>query len=261
MTTPATPSNSKPTGDDRNLVTVDETTAATFEDKLQVLWQKNRGLIIGLCIAVLLVIVGKGAWDYFARQKQLEIGRAYAAATTPEQLKSFAAAQADHPLAGVAHLRMADDAYAAGKYADAVTAYDKAIAILKDDPLTARARLGRALAKVHAGKAAEAQTELKQILDDAKQFKAVRTEAGYHLASMAVEARNAADAQKYTDQLMQLDPQSPWTSRAMMLRASLPPIVSAPTAPTTTEPAGTTPAPAKKEEAASGVEVKLPGKK
>lgn len=255
MSTPATPSNPNPAGpagDDRNLVAVDATTALSFEEKLQVFWQKYRGAVVALCVVVLIGILAKGGWDYLQRQKEAEVRKAYAAATNTDQLKAFSAANAEHPLAGVAQVRLADEAYGAGKSADAIAAYEKAISILKDGPLAARAKLGRALAKVQAGKAAEATTELKQLADDANQFKAIRTEAAYHLTSLAVEAGNAADAQKYSDQLMQIDPTSPWTQRGLSLRASLP----------TPAAAGATTGAEKKDAPAEPkVEVKLPAKK
>ncbi|MBM3855742.1 MAG: hypothetical protein FJ399_21740 [Verrucomicrobia bacterium] len=250
MTTPATPSPQHPAGDDRNLVPADASTAASFEEKMQSLWAKYRNPLGWLCTVVVLGILAHGAWNYFAQQKELEIRQAFAAATTPEQLKVFAAGHTGHALGGVAQLQIADDAYKAGKAAEAIAGYEKALALIKDGPLAARAKMGRALARVPAGKVAEATAELKQLADDAAQFKAARTEAAYHLTSLAVEAGNAAEAQKYVDQLMQLDVSSPWTQRAMAVRASLP----------------ATPAPspaaadAKKEEPATAVQVKLPGK-
>jgi hypothetical protein len=250
MSMSATPSNPTPAGDDRNLVPVDATTAVSFEDKVQLFWKKNKGVVYGLCGLVLLAIIGKEAWDYMARQKQLDVEKAYAAATTPEQLKSFAASHADHPLGGIAQLRMADEAYKAGKADDAAAGYDKAIAALKDSPLSARARIGHALARVQAGKTSDGAAELKKIADDTSALKAVRAEAAYHLTSLAVEGGNAADAQKYVDDLMKIDVTSPWTQRAMSLRATL--------------PATPAPVPAagaeKKDEASSGVQLKLPKK-
>ena len=62
------------------------------------------------------------------------------------------------------------------------------------------------------------------------------------------EAANAADVQKYSDQLMQLDPSGPWTQRALMLRATVP------------APAAAVAAPAKTDAPAGGVQIKLPGK-
>lgn len=246
MSTPATPSSPNPAGDDRNLVAVDAATAATFEDKLQLFWKNNRTVVLGLCGLILAGIVAKGGWDYLAAQKNIEVGNAYAAATTPEQLKAFAAAHSSHVLGGIAQLRMADDAYGAGKAADAVAGYEKALTVLKDGPLVARAKLGRALAKVQSGKGTEAAAELKQLADDAKELKAVRAEAAFHLTGLAVEAGNAAEAQKYVDQLNAIDPMGPWSQRAVSLRATLP-AAPAPVAP-------------KADAAAPAVQVKVPGK-
>jgi hypothetical protein len=259
------PSQSNPAGDDRNLVAVNETTAVSFEDKLHLIWKKNRPLVLAGMVLVLLAIAGKEGWEYLQRQKADDVKAAYAAATTPEQLKTFIAANPDHVLAGIAHLRMADDAYKAGKGADAIASYDKAIAALKDGPLVARAKLGRALAKAQASNSAEATNDLKQIADDKNQFKAIRAEAAYHLTSMAVAAGNAADAQKYSEQLMKIDPQSPWTQRGMAARASMP-AVAADKPVDAAQPAvtGTTDAPkteAKKEDAAPAVKLNIPIKK
>ncbi|HUR60156.1 MAG TPA: tetratricopeptide repeat protein, partial [Opitutaceae bacterium] len=142
MPTPATPSNSRPTGDDRNLVTVDATTAVTFEDKLNLFWGKYRGVVIGAIVVVFVAILGKAGWDYLARQREADVGKAYAAATTNDQLKAFAAAHSGHTLANLALLQVADNAYVAGKGADALAGYEKVIGALKDGPLVARAQLG-----------------------------------------------------------------------------------------------------------------------
>ena len=255
MTMPASPSAPKPAGDDRNLVAVDATTAASFEDRLHLFWKNNGTAVLTLVVLVLLGIAAKGGWDYLAAQKELGIEKEYAAAATPDQLKAFAAAHADHALAGIALLRVADEAYAAAKPADALAAYEKAIPALNDNPLAARARLGRALAKIGAGKPADGTADLKQLAADAGLNKGLRSEAAYHLASLAADGGNAADVRKYVDQLMQLDPtpEKTWAKRAVSLLANLPAPAATPT-----------PAPAKPDEkkpdASSSMQVKLPGK-
>ena len=258
MSMSATPSNPTPAGDDRNLVAVDPAMTVSFEDKLQLFWQKNRNLVFGLIVLIVLAIVAREGWQYLSAKKEKEIGGTYAAATTPEQLKAFAVSHSDHVLGGIAQLRIADEAYKAGKSADAIAGYDKAITSLKEGPLVARAQLGRALAKVQSGKA-EGQAELKKIADDTKQVKAVRAEAAYHLTSLAVDAGDATEAQKYVDQLTQLDIASPWTQRAMAIRATLPtqPATAAPAAkdaPTSTQKGQ------KQDESSQPVQVKIPGK-
>jgi hypothetical protein len=247
MSTPATPPQPTPAGDDRNLVAIDPSTMLSFEDRVTLFWEKNRKIIYLVCGLIVGGIVGRGALDYSARQKELAVQAAYAAATTNDQLKSFASAHTGHALAGVALVRIADTAYQAGKAAEAVSAYDSALSALKTGPLAARAKLGRALSKAVSGKVADGTAELKTLADDTAELKSIRAEALYHLTSLAVDAVNAADAQKYVDQLMKLDVSSSWTQRAMALRASLP------AAPAAAEPA-------KAGAPASGVEVKLPGK-
>lgn len=245
MSTPATPSAPQSAGDDRNLVAVDPNyTPVTFEDKLHLTWKKYGNVILALCGLVVLGILGWGGWDYLARQKEVDVESAYAAATTPEQLKAFVAAHPEHALGGLAQLRIADEAYAAGKAAEALAGYEKALTIIKDGPLAARAKLGGAMAKIQAGRATDGAGDLKQLADDANQLKGIRVEAAYQLASLASESGNAADVQKFSDQLMQIDPSSPWTQRGLALRATLP-------APASAAPAGN---------AAPAMQIKLPGK-
>lgn len=230
MPTPATPSVPTPAGDDRNLARAGETPAAlSFEDWLRMFWQRNSKLITGLLLAVLIGIAANGAWEYLQAEKEKEIGQAYAAATTPAQWQAFVAAHPGHPLSGAAQLQLADQAYGNGNYTDAAGLYQKAIETLDVPALSSRARLGLAISKMQGGRAAEGETELKAFAADANEVQAFRAEAMYHLASYAVANGRAEEVQTYSEQLMQLDPTSPWAQRVMMLRASMPaPAVPAP---------------------------------
>ncbi|HWA08211.1 MAG TPA: tetratricopeptide repeat protein [Opitutaceae bacterium] len=235
MSTPATPSDSHP-ADDRNLVPADESQGGlTLDEKLHRFWKDNRQLVIGACVVVLVAILAYGGWEMRQGSQERQIEGDYAAANTPEKLRAFAAANSSHTLAGIALLRLADDAYAADKFADAQVNYDQAAAALKTGPLAARAQLGAAMARIGAGKTAEGESALRQISGDTAQLKGVRAEASYHLAKLAADAGRSADVAKLSDQLMQMDPSSPWTQRAFALRAALPP----PAAPAPTEPKGT----------------------
>jgi hypothetical protein len=172
-------------------------------------------------IVILLIVAGKGAWEYLAEQKERGIGEAYAAANTPAQLKAFITEHSGHPLSGVALLRTADDAYAAGQYSESTSSYDQAAQVLKTGPLASRARLGSAMSKLQSGQTAEAVAALKAFAADSKEITAYRAEAAYHLASHAAASGNAADVKTYSDQLMQLDPASPWTQRSLALRSTV----------------------------------------
>lgn len=247
MTTPATPPSPRPAGDDRNLVPLNELMDGSLEDWLQNFWKKYGRAVLGLFALIVIGVIAQGIWDYFAKQKDLEVQKAYAAATTPELVKTFADTHAGHPLGAIARLRMSDDAYAAGNSTEAIAGYGEAMGALPDGPLKARARLGRALAMIQGGRGTEGSAELQQLANDASQFKAIRTEATYHLISLAAEARDGAEVQQLSDQLMQIDPMSPWTQRAFELRSSLP-VEAAPSAGSET-PAAT-----------PGIQLNLPGR-
>lgn len=232
MTKLAKPSGTSPAGADPQLVTP---AAPSSEEKLHLFWQRNRGTLLGVVVLVAFVLVGKGAWEIWRVKQEQSLQQAYAAATTPEQLRAFASAHNGHLLAGVAQLRLADDAYAAGKSADALAGYEKAAPQLKGTLLGARAELGAAMAKLQAGRTADGTAALQQLANDPKQLKGIRAEAIYHLATLAAAAGAGDDVKKYSDQLITLDPASPWAQRAMMLRATQ--ASSAPTAQETSTPA------------------------
>ena len=215
-----------------------------IEEKLQHFWLRNQRGLLALGVIVLLAIVGKGAWEYMGAQKEKEIGRAYALAKTPEQLQAFAKAESGHELAGVAWVQVADAAYAEGKYADAVSAYEEVHKVLTDGPITDRASLGLAMAQIQSGQVSAGQSGLKQLVDATAVSKAVQVEAAYQLASLAHASGNAEGVKQYADRIMQIDPASPWAQRVMTLR-----MTDAPSAATTVStPAAATPAPAESTE-------------
>lgn len=226
MSTPHKPVSSPSAGDDRNLVTVDENyLAPTFEDRLRIFWEKNSRAVIAACALVLVVILGKGAYEYTVSQREKALAAEFAAANAAEgdaSLKAFATEHADHHLGGLAQLSVADKAYSAGNYADARAAYDKAAAVLKNNAFGQRARMGAAVAAVQAGATAEGEAALKQIVADLTLGKLVRSEAAYHLASRAAAAGDAAEAIRLIEQATVIDPEGHWADRASMLRSTLP---------------------------------------
>jgi len=252
------PSHPSPTPNTPTDVAAGGTPLLTFGDRLHLFWEKNSNYVFALCGLILLVVILKGVWEYIGRQKELSIQNSYAAASTPEALKAFAGAHPQHTLAAIAQLRMADDAYAAGQFAEAATGYDQVLTVVSTGPLAARVRLGRAIAKTQSGDVVAGAAELKALVEDATQLRAIRVEAGYHLASLAADARDSEQTQKLSDQLLQIDPSSLWTQRALTLRMNLStaapatasPAVSAPVAPATA-PAG---------DAAPSIQLNVPGK-
>ncbi len=195
----------------------------SFAETLQLFWIKNRNLVLGCVSAILLAIVGKGGYDLYREHAQKVTGEEYAAAgNTTEKLIAFAKAHEGHPLAGAASLRVADEAYSAGRYLEAQLAYDKALPALKDTPFLGRAKLGSAMSIVMQSKQGEAETALRALMGDSTQFKGVRSEAGYQLANLLVDMGKREDAAKVIDQMLLIDPTGAWSQRALMLRNELP---------------------------------------
>lgn len=211
----------------------------SFEDQLRAFWEAQRSRIVTVVAVVALVILGKGLWEMYEAQREAAIAADFAKAKTSEQLRRFAVEHPADALAGVAHLRLADEAYAAGKFADAAAGYGKALAVLKDGPLSSRARVGEGVAHVLGGQKAAGTATLKALADDLTAAVSVRAEATYHLASLAAEAGDAAGLQTFLEQLTKVSPQSLWTQRAALLRpvsasaapAAEPAAAAAPSAP------------------------------
>lgn len=226
MSTPHNSASSSSAGDDRNLVTVDENyLAPTFEDRLRIFWEKNSRAIVVGCVLVLAAILGKGIYEYTRAQREKALAAEFGEARAAEgdaKLKAFAAEHGEHALGGLAQLAIADRAYSTANYAEARSAYEKAAHVLKNNAFGQRARLGAAVAAVQGGAAAEGEAALKQIVADLTLDKLVRSEAAYHLASLAAATGNAPEAIRLIEQATVIDPEGHWADRASMLRATLP---------------------------------------
>ena len=221
MTTSATPPGPEsPKGAPKSLAAGENPIDPGLDERLHAFWRRNRQAVLVFCVLVFIGYLGKAGWEYFQNQKEVDVLQEFAAASTPDRLKGFAEAHPEHPLAGIAQLRIADAAYAAGGIDTAAAAYARAVELLKTGPLAARAQLGLAMAKIQSGQTAAGEAALNQLAQDARQYKAIRTEATYQLASLAAATGRASDVQKYSVQLMQIDPNSPWTQRAYELAAT-----------------------------------------
>lgn len=237
-------------GDDRNLVTIDENyLAPTYEDRLQMFWEKHSKTIVALVLLIVVALVARWVFGWFAERREQAIRADYAAAATTAQLQAFVTANPKAPLSGAASLRIADEAYAAGNYAAAREAYMAAIPLLGQDPLAARARLGAAISPLQAGDTAAAKTALEALANDTSFAKTLRSEAAYHLAVIARDAAQPAEAERWITVVISADENSMWAQRALQLRSSLPP-VQAPAAPAAPTASATPAAPVAPAEAA-----------
>jgi tetratricopeptide (TPR) repeat protein len=251
MSTPAKPSAPKLPGDDRNLVQVDESYAApSLEDRLRLLWEQNRQLIVFAVVVVVLALVGREVIGWYAAKRDRAISAAYAEADGAEAKRAFASAHPKHPLAGIAWLEAADLAYTAGRFAEAVADYAQAAPALAGNPLQSRARLGLALATIQNGDTTAGAEQLRRLAADIEALRGVRTEARYHLAVLAYADGRVEEARTLIDEILQTDLSGAWAQRALALRSSLP--VAPP-------PVGSAPAEGEASEGLPAIRVNLPG--
>jgi predicted negative regulator of RcsB-dependent stress response len=196
--------------------------ADDFAETIQLFWAKNGNAVLGVCAAVILAVCVRYGWAWYVENREASVGQEYAAAgDKTDKLKAFVASHEGHQLSGVALLRVADEAFVARKYADAEASYEKALPLIKELPFGGRAKLGLAMSKLLGGKP-EGEQALKQLAGDASQYKGLRAEACYHLASRASEKGRVEEVKTLVDQLMQIDSAGMWAQRGMMLRATLP---------------------------------------
>jgi predicted negative regulator of RcsB-dependent stress response len=217
------------------------------EEQLQDFWVKNRNAIYIVGAVAILAIVGRGVYDELAARREAGIEATFSAATTPAKLQAFVRENSRHPLAGAAYLQLADEAYAGARFAEAQGFYQKVVEVLPGTPFAGRATLGQAVCLLQSGKPAEGIAMLQQLAGDANQLQAVRSEAAFHLASLAFAGGKYDDVTKFTDLIMQIDANGVWAQRALLLRMRTP--VSATAAPAQ-QPKG---------ELKPTVSIKLPG--
>jgi hypothetical protein len=208
---PATPSDKNPTE-----------IPPSPEETLRNAWGRYGNLVYILCGAVALGILAKGGIDYINAQKELGIQKEFMECVSADSFKAFVANHPGHPLTGVSELFVGDNYYVAAKYPEAAGAYAAAVVDLPPGPVQAHARLGLAMAQAQSGKAADAEATLRQILNDTSLVKTYRCEAGYHLAVLSIADGRSADVGNIAQQVLQIDPASPFAERTFALRSALP---------------------------------------
>jgi len=208
-----------------------------LEEQLRTFWEKNhQSVYIGVAV-LLLVVIARYGYDLIVAQREARIEAAYAAVSTPPRLEAFARAHPDHPLAGAAWLKLADDEYAAGRATEALAHYERAAAVLTGTPFASRALLGKAICLLQSGRTEEGTAALRKLADDEQQLRGVRAEAAYHLASLAFDAGNYPECVKRTDQVLLADSAGAWAQRALLLKARVPASAPAAAAPSPAAPA------------------------
>lgn len=189
--------------------------AAELAANVQTFWEKNRGVIIAGCVAGVVAIAALEGWRLMQASRDQSVRDEFAqAGTDTAKLSRFATENSGHPLAGAAQLMVADQKFEAGDFKAAADAYAKAAAAGDLGVLAGRARLGEAMSKLQAGDQAGGDAALAAVSADAALPKAVRAEAAYHRASLALEAGKKDDALKFAGEVKTIDANGLWSRRA-----------------------------------------------
>lgn len=206
-------------GDDRNLVEIDDAfSEADIEDRVWLYWQRNKNFVIGATVVAILGVVGINTWRILQEKQLTALQTDYSAAIgEPAKLQAFGDAHADDVLGGLALLDAADAQYADGNFDEAATLYARSLPALKDTVLSGRGRLGMGIAKIKAGQTAAGQSDLSTLFADSATLEAVRAEAAYTLAQLALAEGKRDEAKQWLQQTIDLPGASVWKSQAELL--------------------------------------------
>lgn len=210
-------------GDDRNLVVVDENyLAPTFEDRVQLFWERHGRTVITALVVLVLFFAAKALFGVYASYRENAVRTAYAeAGDDASALRAFATANPAAALAGFAWTQIGDKAYEAQDYRAAADAYAAAVPLIKNDPVGARARMGHAVSLLKAGDAG-ARPAFEVLANDTLYPASLRAEAAYHLAVIASEAGEGEAASRYLSLAISVDTSGLWAQRATRLTGRLP---------------------------------------
>lgn len=224
MTDQASSTQKPAKGDERNVVAVDPAAPqATLEERLAKFWADNRTVLLVGVVLVIAAIIGRSIWERQVAAKQEAVRAAFGLAETAEAKLAFARENEGHPLAGVALIGAADEAYSQGDYASAATRYAEAAVALSDPLIQARARLGEAVSSLQAGMGSKGEDLLRKVGSDTTAPEAIRAEAWYHLAAHTLDAGNTQAAREALTKVSEVSPRGLWAMRAAALSAKLPP--------------------------------------
>lgn len=224
MTNKPSQPEDQPPADERNIVALDSSyEGASLEDQIFLFWHNYKNIILAVCVVAILALAGWGILTVVQERREAAIQAAYQEAVSIDELRAFADEHSPHSLAGAAYLRVADYHFENEEYAEAAEFYERASADLENPAAAGRSQVGRGVALALAGQENEALAHLEEVARNPDHLSAIRTEAHYHAASLAIELGQTELARNHLDQVMELDRSQMWASRAMRLQQSLPP--------------------------------------
>ncbi|WP_221032212.1 tetratricopeptide repeat protein [Actomonas aquatica] len=215
------PTPSQPSGGDASASADVPAAAPDLEENVQLFWEKNRTLLIGIAVLVLVAIVGRNGWIMLQESQEEAARMEYAALDSDSAREAFADSHAGTTLAGAALLEVADAAFADGRFGEAKTKYQAAAEELEGTVFADRVSLGVAMSTLMSGDESAAITALRDLANNPAVSPAVRSEAIFHLASRAANSGDFEALNSLVTQIVAIDPASNWTRRVTMLQAAV----------------------------------------
>ncbi|MBC2607164.1 tetratricopeptide repeat protein [Pelagicoccus albus] len=188
-----------------------------IENQIIMIWEKNRGLILGGIGFVFAVFIGYQGLKFMEARAEKNLQEGYQSADNTDAKATWAEDEAGTALSGFAYKELGDEAFAAGDYAKAETYYRSA-AESTETPVDQAATMALAVTLIAQDKNAEAKEILQPIAEDSTAL--AQAEAKYRLASLVGEE---GDVQTALDLIDSIDEQDFfWKSRGDTLKEKLP---------------------------------------
>lgn len=210
-------SSTSPKADERNIVGPDSLDLQDLETEVILIWEKNKGLILGGVAFVFAVFIGFQGIKFLQTKAEQSLKEGYQAASSSEAKAAWAEDEAGSPLGGFAFKELGDEAFAAGDLAQAESYYRKA-AKSAAAPIDEAATIALAVTLIEQDRAAEAKPLLLAMAGDPTAF--AQAEAQYRLAALASAEGDATTARSFIESIS--EEAFFWKSRAESIAAKLP---------------------------------------
>jgi tetratricopeptide (TPR) repeat protein len=205
--------------DERNLIDASASVSISFEDRVRIYWDENRGFIVGSLIALLLIVIGYQGMVAFQNSRERAVRNEFALiGDDMDNRIAFVERRGNTPQGGFAALAIADKFYADGDYTEASAYYQKAILALGDIPLAGRGHLGNAMSLLRSGDVAQGKAMFEQIANNSKLPQAIQAEAVFHLAIIALGNDDRQELESRAEQLETMPYAQIWQNRLAEIR-------------------------------------------
>lgn len=201
---------------------------ADLEERFNDFIKQNGAALFGGLALAMVAVVGWQLFLYLGDRREAALKADYLALETMEARQAFAEAHDDKLLGGLAFLDLADAAYTEGAFERALAHYTRAAETLEATAFEGRAQLGAALTRFEQGASGRARAELQLIAETEAHLDDLRAEAAYHLAVIALEAGDTAEARQAIERVQGFSESIFWLQQANALSARLPDEAPAP---------------------------------